>query len=132
MEWHLGYALACARDFERGIPLLEGAVRKAAADRCFAGQSMRMGWLAEALLFAQRVPQASKLAEEALAMAVSYGELPAQAHIRRIRGDIAAAEHPDDSSIVMQNYQEAEAIAGRLSMRPLRSGCKSFLAQRCP
>jgi hypothetical protein len=65
-------------------------------------------------------------------MAVSCGELPAQAHIHRILGDIAAAEHPEDSSVVIQNYQEAEAIAERLSMRPLRSRCKSFLAQLRP
>jgi hypothetical protein len=41
MVWHLGYAHVCAHDLERGIPLLEEAVRQAAADRCFAGQSMR-------------------------------------------------------------------------------------------
>ena len=43
MAWHLGYARACEHDLERGIPLLEEAVRKAAADRCLATQSMRVG-----------------------------------------------------------------------------------------
>jgi class 3 adenylate cyclase/tetratricopeptide (TPR) repeat protein len=129
LAWHLGYARACERDFERGIPLLEEAVRKAAADHCFATQSLRLGWLAEALLLSGDVLRACKLAEEALAMAVTYDEPPAQAHVRRILGDIALTRYPEAPATAIEHYEAAEAIASRLSMRPLLDRCEAFRAQ---
>lgn len=129
MAWHLGYARACEHDLERGIPLLEEAVRKAAADRCFATQSMRLGWLAEALLFAKDLERARKLAQEALSMAVTYDELPAQAHVHRILGDIAVAQQPEVPSAAIEHYEATEAIARQLSMLPLLDRCEAFKAQ---
>jgi class 3 adenylate cyclase/tetratricopeptide (TPR) repeat protein len=129
MAWHLGYARACEHDLERGIPLLEEAVRKAAADRCFATQSMRVGWLAEALLFAGHLERAHELAEEALSMAVTYGELPAQGHIQRILGDIALAQHAESPFVAREHYKIAESIARQLSMRPLLERCVAFKDQ---
>jgi class 3 adenylate cyclase/tetratricopeptide (TPR) repeat protein len=127
IAWHLGYARACEHDLEGGIPLLEEAVRKAEADRCFAGQSMRLGWLAEALLFANNLERASKLAQEALSTAVTHGELPAQAHIHRILGDIDFARQSESTAI--KHYKVAETIARQLFMQPLRHRCEVFLTQ---
>jgi class 3 adenylate cyclase/tetratricopeptide (TPR) repeat protein len=129
MAWHLGYARACEHDLGRGIPLLDEAVKKAAADRCFAAQSMRVGWLAEALLFAGNLVRARNLAEEALSMAVAYGELPARGHIQRILGDITLAQHPETSSAASEHYNAAETIARQLSMRPLLDRCEAFKTQ---
>ena len=129
MAWHLGYARACEQDLERGIALLEEAVKKAANDRCFASQSMRVGWLAEALLFAGACERARMLAEEALAMAVRYDEMPAQGHIQRILGDIAQAQNPENSFAATEYYNAAETIARKLSMGPLLSRCERFKAR---
>jgi tetratricopeptide (TPR) repeat protein len=125
MAWHLGYARACELDLERGIPLLEEAVRKAEADRCFATQSMRLGWLAEAHFFARNIERARELAWKALSMAVTYGELPAQGHIHRILGDIARTQHPGVPLAATEHYMAAERLARALSMRPLLARCAS-------
>jgi tetratricopeptide (TPR) repeat protein len=108
IAWHLGYARACEHDLEGGIPLLEESVRKAEADRCFAGQSMRLGWLAEAFMFANNLERASKLALEALSTAVTHGELPAQAHIHRILGDIDFARQSEGSSTAIKHYVDRD------------------------
>lgn len=129
MAWHLGYARACEGDVDRGIPLLEEAVRRAAADRCFANQSMRLGWLAEAQLFAGDIEGARKTAKEALSMAVNYDELPSQGHIQRILGDITLTQDPESRSDARRHYASAEAIARQLSMRPLLARCEAFKAR---
>jgi tetratricopeptide (TPR) repeat protein len=129
MAWHLGYARACERDLGRGIPLLEEAVRRAAADSCFATQSMRLGWLAESLLFARDFESSRKMAKEALSLAVTYDELPAQGHIHRILGDITLAQDPESHLDARRHYASAEAIARQLSMRPLLARCEAFKAR---
>jgi hypothetical protein len=69
------------------------------------------------------------MAEEALSMAVTYDELPAQGHIQRILGDIALAQYPEGPFAAREHYKAAEIIARQLSMRPLLDRCEVFKAQ---
>ena len=58
--WHLGYAYSRVGQPDRGILLLEEAVHRATDSNCWAGHSMRIGWLAEALLFAKKTERAGQ------------------------------------------------------------------------
>jgi tetratricopeptide (TPR) repeat protein len=111
MAWHLGYACVCARDLDRGVPLLEDAVQSGTSSRCCASQSMRVGWLAEAFLFANQPERAGQLAQEALRLAEAYGELPAQAHIHRILGDIFGAQLSGRSTAAFEHYKAARSLS---------------------
>jgi hypothetical protein len=90
---------------------------------------MRLGWLAESLLFARDFESSRKMAKEALSLAVTYDELPAQGHIHRILGDITLAQDPESHLDARRHYASAEAIARQLSMRPLLARCEAFKAR---
>jgi class 3 adenylate cyclase/tetratricopeptide (TPR) repeat protein len=129
MVWYLGYAYALEGELAAGVQLLEQAVNKAAADHCFAKHSIRLGWLAEAHLLAGNESRATELAQQALSLALKYHEVPAQAHIQRILGDIAAARPSQELFDAVGFYKQSLAIADRLSMRPLSSRCRTRLAR---
>ena len=129
MAWNLGHAYAVGGEPARGAPLLEQGVSQAAADRCFAQQALRVGWLAEArLLGGHRVP-AIELGEEALRLARNYKEPLAEGHVLRILGDIAVARGSDDYLRGLDCYEQALSIAGRLSMRPLAMNCQTSISR---
>jgi tetratricopeptide (TPR) repeat protein len=123
MAWNLGHAYTLAGDTGRGLPLLQRAINQAAADRCFAQQSLRVGWLGEVHLVAGRPQRAIELGEEALGFARARGERAAEAHILRILGDCVAIVNPQDSRPALRYYQEALSISQRLSMRVLMTKC---------
>jgi tetratricopeptide (TPR) repeat protein len=123
MAWSLGHAYALGGDPARGVPLLEQGVSQAAADRCFAQQALRVGWLAEAKLLARHLTHAAELGEEALRLARNYKEPLAEGHVHRILGDIAVAKNPRDLARGFECYEQALSIAELLSMRPLQMKC---------
>jgi hypothetical protein len=109
------------------LPLLEQAVKQAAADRCFAQHSLRLGWLAEAHLIAGFSTRAAELGHEALRLARHYGERPAEAHILRILGDTLTTTNPQESERAFLCYQQALSISQRQSMQPLRAKCHDII-----
>jgi tetratricopeptide (TPR) repeat protein len=123
MAWNLGHVYVLGGDPARGMPLLEQGVSQAAADRCFAQQALRVGWLAEARLLAGHLTHAADLADEALRLARNYKESLTEGHVLRILGDIAAARNAGDRESGREYYEQALSIAERLSMRPLQARC---------
>jgi hypothetical protein len=123
LQWTLGNAYALAGMPSKGIPLLDRAVQKSAADKKLCSQSLRIGWLAEAELIAGNALRAETLSGEGLVLAKRYGERGIQAHLHRILGDIASATSNGDPSAALSQYRQALAIAEELSMRPLEARC---------
>ncbi|HWX86852.1 MAG TPA: AAA family ATPase, partial [Solirubrobacteraceae bacterium] len=120
--WGLGYAYSLRGDTDHGVPLLEQAIKQAAADQSLVHQSVRMAWLSEAELLSGRATRATELGREALSLAQQHGEHAAEGHILRILGDIAASDATACES-ALDFYEQALLIAKRLSMRPLQAQC---------
>ena len=64
------------------------------ATRCNTRLSLRIAYLAEAELLDGKADLASELAGEALQLAKTYGERPAEGHVHRLLGDIAWRRTP--------------------------------------
>ena len=128
MKWNLGHAYALGGDPARGVLLLEQGVNQASADRCFAQQALRLGWLAEARLLAGQLTLAAELGEEALRLARRYKEALSEGHVLRIRGDIASRSSGKLAG-GLQCYEQALSIAERLDMRPLQVKCLEAIAR---
>jgi class 3 adenylate cyclase/tetratricopeptide (TPR) repeat protein len=120
--WALGYAYSLRGDTDHGVPLLEQAIKQAAADQSLVHQSVRMAWLSEAELLSGRAAHATELGREALGLAQQHGEHAAEGHILRILGDIAASDATACES-ALDFYEQALIIAKQLSMRPLQAQC---------
>jgi hypothetical protein len=110
------------------LPLLEQGVSQAAADRCFAQQALRVGWLAEARLLAGHLTSVEELGEEALRLARNYKEPLAEGLVLRILGDIAVAKDPADRARGLELYEQALSIGERLSMA-LEMKCHDAIAR---
>jgi class 3 adenylate cyclase/tetratricopeptide (TPR) repeat protein len=124
IAWALGRAYALNNNAGQAVSLLEQAVRQAAENRCLTGQSLRIALLAEAEMKIGRERRAAELCQEALRLARTHGERPAEGHVLRILGDIAAETDinvPDLPAL----YEQALSIANELSMRPLQVQCSS-------
>ena len=68
------------------------------------------------------------LAHQALQLAETYNERPAEGQVRRLLGDIALRIR-DDRPTAASCYEQALAIARRYAMRPLETECSGRLAE---
>ena len=107
-----------------GIALMEDAARG------FAEQNLRWEWwagrvgaLGGAYLLGGRLADATRMAQDGLAMARQRGEQGVEGFILRLLGDIAA--HPDrfEADTAEAHYRQAQTLAEELSLRPLVAHC---------
>jgi class 3 adenylate cyclase/tetratricopeptide (TPR) repeat protein len=124
--WILGYAYALNGEPRRGADLLEQVVRDSTATRCNTRLSLRIAYLAEAELLDGKADRAAELAGQALQLAATYGERPAEGHVRRLLGDIVWRANADEAAAAGQ-YEQALAIAREYSMAPLEAQCMDGL-----
>lgn len=124
IAWALGRAYALNNNACQAVSLLDQAVRQATENRCLTGQSLRIAFLAEAEMRNGRERRASELCQEALHLARVHGERPAEGHVLRILGNIAA-ETDIAAPGLPALYEQALSIANELSMRPLQAQCSS-------
>ena len=123
----LGLALALEGRGEEAVKVLESAVADAASLQLFAGQSLRVSRLAEALLAAGRdVEDARLTAARAVELAEQHGEQGFRAWSLRLQGELAM--QAGDLEAAAGHLQEALAAGERHEMAPLVARCHLDLA----
>ena len=123
VESRLGMAYALAGRLDDGLALLESTTAPEVLARTVSDASLRIAWLAEAYLLANRTDEATALATRARELAVERIERGHQAWAEHLLGEIAARREPSDSAAAEGRYQEALGIAEELGMRPLQAHC---------
>jgi class 3 adenylate cyclase/tetratricopeptide (TPR) repeat protein len=119
-----GYAFARNGDPE-GLPLLEEVAKQTTLMGRLAEKSLRIVWLAEAVLRLQgEVGRATHLGREALELARTHGERPAEAQALFLLGCIASQRQSQETDSAITLYNQALDIAHTLSMNPLQRKCE--------
>jgi len=122
--WALGAAYHGTGRRAEGVALMEDAVR-GLAERTVrvVGWAGRVGALGGAYLLDGRLADATRLAQDGLAVAQQRGERGVEGQVLRLLGDIAA--HPDRVEVdtAEAHYREALALAEALGLRPLVAHC---------
>ena len=122
----LGLALLLDDRGAEAVVILEGAVAEAASLQLFAGQSLRLERLAQALLATDRPMDARDLANRAVETAARHGEHGFRASSLR---SLAAVEATvNDFGAAEAHLEEALALAKRCEMLPLVARCHVALA----
>ena len=124
----LGYARAMTGQLEEGIPLLREAVEQAATGRR-TREAIFTSYLAEALLLAGQVSEASALTERALLLSRERFERATEARALYMLGEIAAQGAGGDPLVAERHYHEALTLAEELRVRPLVGQCHLGLAR---
>ena len=120
----LGCAYACASRVAEALPLLEQAEQRGTSMGSVSGQSLRVSYVSEAYMLADRMQEALQRAGRALDLARAHKERGYQAWVLRLLGEIAAHQAPPGkSSRAAQHYRQAIALAEELGMRPLVAHC---------
>jgi tetratricopeptide (TPR) repeat protein len=118
---HLGYAYALSGRVAEAVPILEEAVRR---NTYTSGMGILwMAYLSEAYLLAGRRDEAMQLAERALDLARQHNELPNQAWVFRLLGEIAVHREPPEVELAEDHYRQAITLAEQRGMRPLQAHC---------
>jgi tetratricopeptide (TPR) repeat protein len=122
--WALGAAYHGTGRRAEGVALMEDAAR-GLAERTVpsAGWPGRVGALGGAYLLDGRLADATRVAQDGLAVARQRGERGVEGHVLRLLGDIAA--HPDHVEVdtADAHYRQALALAEALGLRPLMAHC---------
>ena len=126
VAFHLGYALALSGNCKEGIGLLERTVEVAETKRFVARHSLRLAYLAESYLLADRLDKAEATAVRALALAREHHERANEAYVLRVQGELGAASHQPEAE---QAFRAGLALAEKLGMRPLVAHCHFGLAR---
>jgi tetratricopeptide (TPR) repeat protein len=119
----LGSAYACAGRVAEALPLLEQAERQGPTTGAMGGQSLRVGYVSEGYLLADRMQEAVQLARRALDLARAHKERGHEAWALRLLGEIAAHQDPPDIEPAAHHYRQALALADELGMCPLVAHC---------
>jgi tetratricopeptide (TPR) repeat protein len=119
----LGAAYALAGQTAEALPLLEQAVAQAVVMRYMFDHALRVVWLGEAYLLANRLDEAYAQAQQALEFSRAHQERGHEAYALGLLGDIAARCEPSAAEQAMTYYQQALALASELGMRPLQAHC---------
>jgi class 3 adenylate cyclase/tetratricopeptide (TPR) repeat protein len=127
----LGIVRARSGRETEGVALLQEAV--ASHERTFGHgvwHSRNVVWLAEALLLAGRLDEASTVAAEALAMMREHRHRVNEPWALHTQGEIAARVDAEDLRPI-DCYREALARAEAVGMRPLVAHCHLSLGKLC-
>jgi class 3 adenylate cyclase/tetratricopeptide (TPR) repeat protein len=119
----LGGAFVLTGRLADGLPLLDEAVRQAAAMQLLFGHSRRIADLGDAHRLAGELQEATTLAREALRLAQDHGERGSEAWALRLLGEIASHRDPLLVEEAEGQYRRALTLAGELGMRPLAAHC---------
>jgi DNA-binding SARP family transcriptional activator len=122
----LGHAYSLAGRYDEGATCMEVAVREAETLGIVAGHAIRLAWLAEALLAANRLAEAEEAGRRAIALASERGERGHEAWALRALAEVLAA-HPGRLAEVP--YHQALASANALGMAPLSAHCRLGLGR---
>ena len=114
----LGYALAMSGDHDRGLPLLERAVKQGAARRLGVRHSQWTTWLAETLLAAGRPAEALATATKAMQDIRRLQARGGEAWGLRLMGLIHEQNKAGDHEAAA-SYQQSIELAEALGMAPL-------------
>jgi DNA-binding SARP family transcriptional activator len=120
----LGSVRLLAGRTAEALPLLEQAAEHGQAIGFMHGHSLVLALLAEGYLGAGRVDDASRTADEALALARKLGERGWEAWTLRLLAELEAERSPASS---VTRYREALALTDELGMRPLQAHCRRGL-----
>ena len=121
----LGLAYALAGRCDDAIPLLERAVGVPVR----SGHALRLTWLGEGYLRAQRPVEAVRSAEAAIELARCHRERGHEAWALRLLGEATAHKAPMDSAQAELHLSQALALAAELGMRPLIGHCHLALGE---
>ena len=107
----LGAAYAKAGQLSRGLPLLQEAVERSTAMSFWAGQSLRLAWLAEAYLNSRQPDTAMEVGRHALELASRYKERGNESRVLHLLAEIASRDSAADSVTAERYYREASERA---------------------
>jgi tetratricopeptide (TPR) repeat protein len=119
----LGYTYALTGRLAEGLPLLEQSVQGAERLPLVWSQAPWSTWLAEALLLAGRIDDATAAGRRALDLAVHRKERGQEAYARRLFGEIASHDSQRGVAEAERHYRLAASLAEELGMRPLIAHC---------
>lgn len=121
---YLGYALALAGGHStRSLHLLERATTHMASIRVMAEHALRVAWLSEGYLLADRLDEAVVYAKQAHTLARTHQERGTEAWVLRLLGMLAARRGPSGFQEAESAYRQAQALATELGMLPLVAHC---------
>jgi predicted ATPase/class 3 adenylate cyclase len=109
-------------DLEQGVTMSEGLGVKVSLSQYY------LRW-AQALLLAEKVSEARRLAEKALDLARATNERGTEAEAYLLLGEIAAAEDSPRLEPALSSYLHATALADELGIRPISARCHLALGQ---
>jgi tetratricopeptide (TPR) repeat protein len=116
----LGYAYVLAGRVSDALPLLEQNVSTEAMG--LMRGTVRI-WLSEAYLCLSRLDEALALAVRGLEVCRTQAQQGAQAWALRLLGEIHGHRQPPQAELAEAYYQQAQALAAELGMRPLQAHC---------
>jgi len=119
-----GAAHARGGRLTEGIALLEEGVERAEALRILSRHALRLTWLAEAYLLADRMDEATASARRARELASRHGERGYAAGALRMLGEVSARGGAAERTAAASHYDQALAQARALGMRPLEALCR--------
>ena len=123
IAWALGVAHTLDERVADAVPLLEQAVAHTSSTRFRSGSSVLLADLAEGYVLADRLDDAQRTGQEALALARELGERGNEAIARLALGAVAAHRDPPDVAGADAHFGQALRLAEELSMRPTAARC---------
>lgn len=123
---HLGYARALTGQPDEGISILEQSVKIAEGKGFVARHALRLAYLSEAHLIADRGADAAAIGLRALELAVKHDERANQAYALRVLGEVDA--HCGKAREAEARFRAALLISEELGLRPLEAHCHLSMA----
>jgi tetratricopeptide (TPR) repeat protein len=123
----LGAAYALAGRITEALLLLEQAIAQADVMHYMIDYTLRVAWLGEAYLLADRLDEATPRARCAWVCAQAHQGRGHEAYALHLLGDIAAQRQPPEAELAEAFYRQALALAEELGMRPLQAHCHRAL-----
>ena len=124
---HLGYTLSLLGRAEEGIPILQESVRIAEAKGFVARHALRLAYMGEACLQADRFDEAVVAGSRALELSQRHDERANEAYALRVLGEIDARRGSNTDAEA--RFRAALQLAIDLEMRPLEAHCNRSLSK---
>jgi tetratricopeptide (TPR) repeat protein len=119
----LGAAYLLLDRFDKGLALIEQALRDAGQKGLRASPWLKAGWLSEAYLLSGRRSEARELTLQTLHLAIENRRRGDQAWLLRLLAEIARRADAPELDTACARYRDALAVAAELGMRPVQAHC---------